>query len=139
MLVTGTLGAGLLPTWHPDWSVAHAWLTALAAAVLFFGSVLLHELSHALVGRAHGASIRRIALFVFGGIAELDDEPRTWRAELWTAIVGPLTSLALAIVFPLLAAATVGTSLTDTRMDTQDAMLAAFLMSSATSARSFLN
>jgi Zn-dependent protease/CBS domain-containing protein len=107
-LVTFTLGAGLFPAWHPEWSVAHVWLTALAAAVLFFSSVLVHELSHALVGRAHGTSVRRITLFVFGGLAELEDEPRIWRAELWIAVVGPLTSLALAILFPLLARALAG-------------------------------
>src|SRR5690606_14942480 len=94
-LVTTMLGSGLFPVWHPEWSVAHSWLTALAAAVLFFSSVLAHELSHALVGRMHGVTIRRITLFVFGGMAELEQEPKQWRAELWMAIVGPLTSLVL--------------------------------------------
>jgi Zn-dependent protease/CBS domain-containing protein len=107
-LVTGTLGASLFPAWHRDWSAGRAWTTALAAALLFFCSVLVHELSHALVGRAYGARIRRITLFVFGGMAELEAEPGTWRAEFWTAVVGPLTSLTLAVLFLVLMNATSG-------------------------------
>jgi len=98
-LVSASLGAGLFPSWHPDWSVAQSWLTAIAAAILFLASVLVHELSHALVGRAHGMNIPRITLFIFGGMAHLEDEPRTWRVEFWMAIVGPVTSLLLGLLF----------------------------------------
>lgn len=98
-LVSASLGAGLFPAWHPEWSVAQSWLTAIAAAVLFLASVLIHELSHAVVGRAHGMNIPRITLFIFGGMAHLEDEPRTWRVEFRMAIVGPVTSLLLGILF----------------------------------------
>lgn len=98
-LVSASLGAGVFPTWHPDWSVAQSWLTAIAAAVLFLASVLIHEMSHAIVGRAHGMHIPRITLFIFGGMAHLEDEPRTWRVEFWMAIVGPVTSLVLGFLF----------------------------------------
>ncbi len=103
LLISLMLATAVFPTWHPDWSPAVAWSTALAAAVLFLASVLLHELSHALVGRRHGMQIRRITLFVFGGMAHLESEPHTWKAEFWMAIVGPLTSLALGIFFLWLA------------------------------------
>src|SRR3989304_1275370 len=103
-LIAFTLAVGVFPGWHPDWGAALSWATALAAALLFFASVLVHELSHALVGRAHGIVIRRITLFMFGGMAQMENEPSTWRAEFAMAIVGPLASLALGIPFLGLAA-----------------------------------
>lgn len=96
-LVVFSLAAGLLPAWHPDWSVGMIWLVALVAAVLFLASILVHELSHALVGRALGIDVRRITLFVFGGMAMVERDPHTWRAEFWMAVVGPVTSLAIGI------------------------------------------
>ena len=99
LLVSTSLGAGVFPSWHPDWSAAQSWLTAILAAILFLASVLVHEMSHAIVGRAHGMQIPRITLFIFGGMAHLEDEPRTWRVEFWMAIVGPVTSLLLGLLF----------------------------------------
>ena len=96
-LIATSLASGLFPEWHPDWPPLTAWLTALAAATLFFASVLLHELSHSLVGRLHGIEVRRITLFVFGGMAQMEQEPQRWTGELWMAIAGPLMSLALGI------------------------------------------
>ncbi|HVL34768.1 MAG TPA: site-2 protease family protein [Burkholderiales bacterium] len=94
-LIATSLAMGLFPAWHPDWGPGLAWGVALAAAVLFFVSVLLHELSHALVGRRMGVPMHRITLFVFGGMAHMDREPERWRAELWMAAVGPVTSLVI--------------------------------------------
>jgi Zn-dependent protease len=102
LLVTFSLGGGVFPAWHPDWSLGLVWFTAAAAAVLLFVSILLHELAHAVVGRAQGMRVPRITLFVFGGVAHLEDEPHDWRAELWMAIVGPLASFAIAVACFLL-------------------------------------
>jgi Zn-dependent protease len=98
-LISSSLAAGLFPAWHPDWSATTSWLTGLAAATLFLLSVLVHEMAHALVGRANGMTISRITLFIFGGMAHLDEEPRHWRVEFRMAIAGPITSLALGLLF----------------------------------------
>jgi Zn-dependent protease/CBS domain-containing protein len=110
LLVTLSLGAGLFPEWHPQWGPLATWATAGAAAACLLVSVLLHELSHAFVGRARGIEISRITLFVFGGMAHMEQEPDEWRSELWMAIVGPVVSLLLGVMFIAIATLGVDTS-----------------------------
>lgn len=74
-------------------------LLGVTGSLLLFGSVLAHELSHAVVALKNRVGIRGITLFIFGGAAEMVDEPETARAELAIAIAGPAMSLALALVF----------------------------------------
>jgi len=107
-LITFSLAAGVFPSWHPGWGAGLAWLTALGAAVLFFASLLAHELSHAIVARLGGMRVRRITLFMFGGMAHLESEPRSWRAELVMAAVGPFTSFVLGVVFLFFASLAAG-------------------------------
>ena len=102
-LITFSLASALFPAWHPDWSPLLSVLMALIAALAFFASVLAHELSHAFVGRSRGIVVKRITLFIFGGMAHMENEPRRWRDELWMSIVGPITSLVLGVVFLWLA------------------------------------
>jgi len=108
VLILVSLAGGVFPAWHPDWSPGLIWLTALGAAILFFVSVLLHELAHAVVGRRGGVTIRRITLFMFGGMAQMENEAPSWRAELMMALAGPFTSFALGILFAALASAIAG-------------------------------
>jgi Zn-dependent protease/CBS domain-containing protein len=82
-----------------DISSAAAFGLGLAAALLFFVCIVLHELGHAIVGRAEGMQIRGITLFLFGGVAELQDEPRSAAAEFFMAIAGPVVSAVLALLF----------------------------------------
>ncbi len=107
-LMTLGLATGIFPAWHPDWSAGLVWATSLGAAVAFFASVLAHELSHALVGRMHGITVRRITLFMFGGLAHMENEPPSWRAELLMALAGPLASLVLGAGLVALASALAG-------------------------------
>jgi Zn-dependent protease/CBS domain-containing protein len=74
-------------------------LLGVCGSLLLFGSVLAHELSHAVVALKNRVGIRGITLFIFGGAAEMVDEPETARAELEIAIAGPAMSLALALAF----------------------------------------
>src|SRR5258708_13648031 len=88
-----------------DWSEAERWVAAVLTTLLFFISVLLHELSHSLVAKRLGLPVSSITLFLFGGVSSLTEEPRSAKDEFRVAIVGPLTSFAigsiLAIAFPV--------------------------------------
>ncbi len=108
-LIVFSLGGSVFPDWHPDWSPLVTWSTALLAGVLFFASLLAHELSHSLVARRFGIRVPRITLFLFGGVAEIETEARTPGAEFAIAIAGPLMSLALAFGFSTLVASQVDT------------------------------
>ncbi|MDH3201697.1 MAG: site-2 protease family protein [Myxococcales bacterium] len=107
-LVVYSLGAGLFPRWHPTWGPALNWSTALAAGLLFFASLLAHELSHSVVAKLRGIPVPRITLFVFGGVSELEREPDTPATELLIAIVGPAMSALLGFAFTWLGAALAG-------------------------------
>jgi Zn-dependent protease len=108
VLIAYSLAAGVFPSWHPDWQMPVTLATALGAALLFLASLLAHELAHALVGRLGGTQVRRITLFMLGGMAHLESEPATWRAELAMAVVGPITSFVLGLAFLWLAALVAG-------------------------------
>ncbi len=97
-LVTWSLADHYLMV-QSTWSPALRWGLALATSVLFFASVLTHELAHSLVSQAQGVPVPRITLFIFGGAAQISREPQRARDEFWMALVGPLTSLALAAIF----------------------------------------
>jgi Zn-dependent protease/predicted transcriptional regulator len=99
LLLTWSLATGIFPAWHPYWNQTLLWSTALAAVLLFFGCLLLHELAHSLVARKRHIPVHRIVLFLFGGVSNIEREPSSPGAEFAMAIVGPLTSLALGVIF----------------------------------------
>jgi Zn-dependent protease len=74
-----------------------AYLVAVGSAVLFYASLVMHELGHALVARRQGIVVERIDLWFFGGLAQLRSEPRTWAGELAVAIAGPIVTLVVFI------------------------------------------
>jgi Zn-dependent protease len=98
-LVTWSLAAGYFPAEYPGLPGQGYWILGAATSVLFFGSVLLHELGHSFVALRNQIPVRGITLFIFGGVAQIGREPPTSGAEFRIAFAGPLTSLALAGLF----------------------------------------
>jgi Zn-dependent protease len=95
ILVTVSLAGHYLVV-QRDWAPELRWGMALATSLLFFASVLAHELAHSLVLQAQGIPVPRITLFIFGGAAQISKQPRRARDEFLMALAGPLMSLALA-------------------------------------------
>jgi len=98
-LVLFALSAGYLPRAYPGQETQIYWLAGAVATVLFFASIMLHELAHSLVAIRHGIEIPEITLFIFGGVSRLSQEPADPSTEFKVAVVGPLTSFALAAGF----------------------------------------
>jgi Zn-dependent protease/CBS domain-containing protein len=103
-LIAWSLAVGYFPQALPELRPATHWVSGLVAALLLFVSVFLHELSHSLVALRLGIPVSGITLHIFGGVSELSREPDRPQSELAIAIVGPLTSFAIAAAVLLLAA-----------------------------------
>lgn len=98
-LVIWSLGGHYFPMTYPELTGMDAWSLAVAAGVFAFVSIVIHELAHSLVSYATGNPVRVIVLHVFGGLAQLDREPKRARDEFLMALAGPATSLILALGF----------------------------------------
>jgi Zn-dependent protease len=104
ILLIWSLSSFFFPQTYPDLGAAAHWWMGITAAVGLFASIVLHEIGHSVVARRYGIPIKGITLFIFGGVAELEDEPASAKAEFLVAIAGPLVSLLLVLVFAGLAA-----------------------------------
>ena len=98
-LISWSLAGGYFPEKYPGWGLATYLLVGAVTSLLFFGSVLVHELGHSWVALRNAIPIRSITLFIFGGIAQIGREPPSAGVEFRIAIAGPLTSLGLAGLF----------------------------------------
>ncbi|MCC5859694.1 MAG: site-2 protease family protein [Ectothiorhodospiraceae bacterium] len=92
----------------PDWPLGVAVATALLTVLVFFASILAHELGHSLVAIRRGIPVHAITLFIFGGVAQMGGDSQRPNDEFWIAIAGPLVSLGLAAGFGLLGLVTAG-------------------------------
>ena len=99
ILITWSLSVGFFPFHYKDLSTQTYWIMGVTGALGLFLSIIVHEFSHSIVARKFGMPMKGITLFIFGGVAEMDDEPPSAKAEFAMAIVGPLTSIALAAGF----------------------------------------
>lgn len=113
VLIMANFAIGWLPRLHADWAPLATWLTGLVAATLFLASIALHELAHALVARAQGIEVRRITLFLFGGVTEMEREADSPKAELLVAVVGPLMSAVIGVGSLALASTLAGPGFAD--------------------------
>ena len=104
-VLTDGLARGLLPSAVEGQPTAAYWGTAAGVSLMFLGALLAHELAHAVVARRHGLQVSGITLWMLGGVAQLESNPTTARAELAVALAGPATSLGAAAAFAGIAAA----------------------------------
>ena len=95
-LITWSLATGTFPLRYPGQPVLMYWVMGLAAALLLFGCVLLHELGHSLVARWYGIPVYQVTLFIFGGVAQIGREAHRPGVELQVALAGPFVSVLLA-------------------------------------------
>jgi Zn-dependent protease len=97
-LVTWSLAVGLFPATYRGLTASAYWWMGAMGALGLFGSIVVHELSHSLVARRFGLPMEGITLFVFGGVAEMGEEPKSAKVEFLMAIAGPLTSILIGAV-----------------------------------------
>src|SRR5260370_5800022 len=102
VLLTWSLASGCFAQLFPGWATTTYWIVAFISALLLFGCVLVHELAHALVAQASGLTVRNITLFIFGGVAHVEEDMKRPGVEFRVAIAGPIASFLLAGVAFLL-------------------------------------
>lgn len=102
-LVTWSLASGYFPFKYPFYGTGVYWIMGIFSSLLLFFTVLLHEITHSVVANHNGLNIRGIKLFVFGGVAQLSNEPQSARVEFDVAIAGPICSFILHFIFKGLA------------------------------------
>jgi len=98
-LIVWSLASGTFPHYFENLSASTYWWMGVAGAIGLFLSIILHELSHSLVARKFGMPIKGITLFIFGGVAEMNEEPPSAKSEFWMAIAGPSASIVLGLLF----------------------------------------
>jgi Zn-dependent protease len=99
ILVTMTLSLHYFPDTYPFWDIPLYWITGIITGLLFFASIIAHELSHSIVSKAGGVPVKSITLFVFGGVAQISREASHPAGELKMALAGPFSSIAIAVIF----------------------------------------
>jgi Zn-dependent protease/predicted transcriptional regulator len=97
-LFTWIMASYYFPSNFADWPGWQYWVVGALTSILFFASVLGHELAHSLVAIRHGDKVRRITLFILGGVSQLSEEPKEAWKEFSMALVGPLTSIVIGVV-----------------------------------------
>jgi Zn-dependent protease len=98
VLVTWSLARAVFPAYFENLSILTYWWMGIVGALGLFLSVIVHEFAHSLIARRFGLHMKGITLFIFGGVAEMADEPPSAKAEFFMAIAGPATSVLLGLI-----------------------------------------
>jgi len=101
IFISWSLAEGLFPRYFAGFSKATYWWMGIAGAFGLFVSIVFHEFCHSIVARLYGLPMKGITLFIFGGVAEMEHEPTSPKAELLMAIAGPISSVLLGAVIYL--------------------------------------
>lgn len=101
ILITWSLANGIFPQQVEGLTGVTYWTMGVAGAIGLFASILAHELGHAVIARRFDLHMRGITLFIFGGVAEMSEEPPSARSEFYVAIAGPVVSIFIAMVLCL--------------------------------------
>jgi Zn-dependent protease/CBS domain-containing protein len=99
ILIAWSLSKGLFPSYYKNLSPQTYWWMGIIGAAGLFLSIIAHEFSHSLVARKYGLPMKGITLFIFGGVAEMEDEPASAKVEFMMAIAGPICSILIALIF----------------------------------------
>jgi Zn-dependent protease/CBS domain-containing protein len=99
VLIAWSLSVGFFPFRYGGLSTETYWVMGIIGALGLFISVIFHELCHSLVARRYGMPMKGITLFIFGGVAEMTEEPPSPKVEFLMAIVGPISSFVIGLVF----------------------------------------
>ncbi|MBD3346671.1 MAG: CBS domain-containing protein [Chitinivibrionales bacterium] len=101
-LITWSLATGVFPYYYEGLTTGAYWIMGLLGAIGLFASIIVHEFCHSFVAKRFGLPMKGITLFVFGGVAEMDEEPPSAKAEFMMAIAGPIASIVIGGVILLL-------------------------------------
>lgn len=100
-LIAWTLAYGFMPQYAPGMNQVNYWIMSIIGTIILFLSVLIHELSHSIVARSYGIRVRQIMLFIFGGVSDIEEEPKDFKKEFKMAIAGPAVSFVLSAIFAI--------------------------------------
>ncbi len=100
-LIAWTLAYSFMPQYTPGMNQINYWIMSLTGTIILFLSVLIHELSHSIVAKSYGIRVRQIMLFIFGGVSDIEEEPKEFKKEFKMAIAGPAVSLVLSAIFAI--------------------------------------
>src|SRR5437879_8827375 len=90
--------AGQFAATNPQWGANIIWGVSLLTALLFFATIVIHELSHAAIAKTRGLPVRSITLFALGGVAQIEKEASDAKTEFWMGLAGPVTSAIIGAV-----------------------------------------